>query len=490
MNPLNRPQQHIIKQISAELFLPASLQKEDSTLLLKKAVEVAVDRLESKLDQTFGESLYRLESLLVELSLNEDDLPRLSERLEEALIENIMKAAQAVQTESDEPDENKRLEKIEPEQHRRDLLTCFLQTGQWPWWAEGASFAELEEELREMSSRDWLEFIIPLAQDHSNVLTRLATQFPVSLVQDLLKKSAYEAKSKADEVLQLLDEIARFLKAQDLAYGKQQKIITQLYGDALSGMLFEEPRDLLLRNLITAMLKSIGDTAIDKAVEMSDSEAAKVWKRWLRQSDYAEEKGWLKEDEEVPSELSKEDVDDSEEVEETDDFETFKEHDFAVHNAGLVLLHPFVKLLFDNLALLDDGIFLTEEARERGVCLLHYLATGSEEFPEHKLVLPKFLCGWPIEQPVNRFLPVSDYEKEECIALIASAVNHWEALKNTSPEEFQHGFLQRSGSLKREVFGWSLYIERKPQDILLEKLPWELSVVKHDWMDEMLTIQW
>jgi len=35
-----------------------------------------------------------------------------------------------------------------------------------------------------------------------------------------------------------------------------------------------------------------------------------------------------------------------------------------------------------------------------------------------------------------------------------------------------------------------LYIEEKTIDILLDKLPWNLSIIKLKWMDEILTVHW
>jgi hypothetical protein len=156
----------------------------------------------------------------------------------------------------------------------------------------------------------------------------------------------------------------------------------------------------------------------------------------------------------------------------------------------LVLLHPFIDRLFANLGHIEEGKFVSDATRERAVCLLHYLTTGATEFPEPALVLPKFLCDWPIDQPVNRFLPISDYEKEECDNVLNSCINHWQVLKSTSISGLQTGFLQRDGILKSEEFGWSLYVEKKTQDVLLDKLSWGLSVIKFNWMENMLTIKW
>jgi hypothetical protein len=161
-----------------------------------------------------------------------------------------------------------------------------------------------------------------------------------------------------------------------------------------------------------------------------------------------------------------------------------------VSHAGLVLLHPFLPNFFKNLGYLEKSEFINEAARERAVCLMHHLASGNEEFPEFELTLPKFLCEWPLEKPVKRYLPLTDTEKEEAVHLLQSCIQHWDALKSTGIDGLRQNFIRRDGILRKEPFGWSLYVEQNTHDILLQKLPWNLSVMKLPWMDEMLTVHW
>jgi len=162
----------------------------------------------------------------------------------------------------------------------------------------------------------------------------------------------------------------------------------------------------------------------------------------------------------------------------------------SVHHAGIVLLHSYLPLLFKRLGYIENGSFRNQETRERAVCAIYYLATGESEFPEEELGLAKFLCSWPHGKPINRYLKFSSYEKEECDNLLISVISHWKALKNTSISGLQTSFLQREGILKKEEFGYTLYVEELTHDILLQQLPWSYSVVKLSWMSEMLSVQW
>lgn len=479
MNSLDNAQQHIVKKIKAELTIsPALSQEGDRSEHLKRAIQKALDNIVPELDRKYGDNRsYRVEYLPIELNLQKNDLSRLEMLIEEALVDKIVNVQHQVDAQNKGFDEEQYLDKINPEQRREDLLRYFLQTGQFPWWAEGTSFTDIDDRLREISAKEWRNLIKPLARSSPEVLSRLAAQFPEGLLQQLIKKSSGRKASSVDEIIKALKDISSFLGEQHLAYGTRRRIVTQLYEHAFLGILFNEETKPILSKIMGATLASFRD--VETGLE--------EWKKWLEKSD-GNKDFWidlLDDKPEIEAERKKE------EKEERDrDAEIGEDDDLSVTNGGLVLLHPFIESLFGNLGLLEEGEFSQVSARERAVCLLYYLATGRKEFPEHELILPKFLCGWPSGEPINRFLPFSEYETEECNKVLNSAISHWEALKSTSIEGFRSNFLQRKGILREEEFGWSLYVERETQDILLEKLPWNLSVVKHEWMDEMLTVHW
>jgi Contractile injection system tape measure protein len=106
-------------------------------------------------------------------------------------------------------------------------------------------------------------------------------------------------------------------------------------------------------------------------------------------------------------------------------------------------------------------------------------------------VLPKLLCGWPLNEPVVRGLDLPEAALEEGEHLLQTAITYWEALKSTSPDGLREGFLQREGKLTRSGEGnWKLQVEQQAIDILLGSLPWGLSMVTLPWMDELLIVEW
>ena len=64
-----------------------------------------------------------------------------------------------------------------------------------------------------------------------------------------------------------------------------------------------------------------------------------------------------------------------------------------VHNAGIVLVAPYLQRLWGILELTANGSFIDDTAAQRAVHLLQYIVTGKSETPEYQLVLNKLLCG-------------------------------------------------------------------------------------------------
>lgn len=161
-----------------------------------------------------------------------------------------------------------------------------------------------------------------------------------------------------------------------------------------------------------------------------------------------------------------------------------------LNQAGIVLLHPFLPPYFESIGLLSDRQFQDGACQQTAIYLLHYLATGATDPPEYELVLPKLLCGWPLDTPVVcPDLPTAALEEAE--HLLQAAIDHWQALKSTRPDGLREGFLQREGKLTCSCDRtWKLQVEQQAIDVLLSRLPWSVSIVKLPWMDDLLTVEW
>ncbi len=163
-----------------------------------------------------------------------------------------------------------------------------------------------------------------------------------------------------------------------------------------------------------------------------------------------------------------------------------------VQNAGLVLLHPFLVRFFDQVGLVKEKQFVDQDARVRAVHLLQYIVTVEQQSPEQELFLNKLICGLEPEYPVPSGIELSRQEREESENLLKSVVGHWKALKKSSPEAIRTTFLRREGLVSREGMhgGWKVTIERNTFDVLLDRLPWGLSMIKMPWNSYLIHVEW
>ena len=162
-----------------------------------------------------------------------------------------------------------------------------------------------------------------------------------------------------------------------------------------------------------------------------------------------------------------------------------------VGNAGLVLLAPYLPVLFDRTGLLvrpDTQIEPTDIPR--ALRLLDYLVYGQAQPSDPGLELSRILCGIPFSQPVAASADLSEGDAGLCDGLIAAAISNWTALGNISPAGLRETFLQRHGELRQENDRVELAVERNAFDVLLDQVPWSFTSIRHCWMPERLQVVW
>ena len=161
-----------------------------------------------------------------------------------------------------------------------------------------------------------------------------------------------------------------------------------------------------------------------------------------------------------------------------------------IENAGLVLFWPFLGRFFTNVGLMEDGAFLSLQHQERAAVYLQYLLGDDPSLEEFTLPLNKLLCALPIEHPLTYAQPINEKEKEFCQELLQSTIENWSSLRGTSIPGFQGSFLNRQAVLKKQENGWLLQVEKMAFDMLLEQLPWPVSIVKLTWMEQPIYVEW
>lgn len=162
---------------------------------------------------------------------------------------------------------------------------------------------------------------------------------------------------------------------------------------------------------------------------------------------------------------------------------------------GLVLLHPYLPRLFSGLGWIAEdhprGQPLSPTVLPPAAALLHWLATGRDEPYEFELPLIKVLLGLAPDDPLPVAAGLLDAAmREEGEALLAAAIAHWPALGQTSIAGLRISFLQRAGLLYPAPEGWLLRPQSETYDLLLDRLPWGISLIRLGWMRGCLHTEW
>jgi hypothetical protein len=169
----------------------------------------------------------------------------------------------------------------------------------------------------------------------------------------------------------------------------------------------------------------------------------------------------------------------------------------AIHvaNAGLVLVSAYLPRLLQQLDFLAPDPsgrleWRSADLRDRAVHLLQWLVDGRCDAPEPQLALNKLLCGMEPSEPVAAAIAPTQAELNACGALLAAVIANWPALRSSSIKALRETFLQRDGRLARGENGWTLEVERKVLDILIDQLPWGFSTILQPWMRALLIVSW
>ncbi|MFT4713865.1 MAG: hypothetical protein ACI8W1_002358, partial [Candidatus Azotimanducaceae bacterium] len=170
---------------------------------------------------------------------------------------------------------------------------------------------------------------------------------------------------------------------------------------------------------------------------------------------------------------------------------SFSETDaIYVGNGGLVILWPFLQPFFDRLGLTHNKQFKDTSSAQRAVGLLQYLASGDESPLEFLLPLNKMLCGLAPESVFDFGVEISLEEKQECDDLLAAVIQQAPILKSMSIAGFRVSFLRRQGQLSSRDGQWLLRVEHETHDIVLDRFPWGISIIRLPWMTAIMQVEW
>lgn len=328
----------------------------------------------------------------------------------------------------------------------------FLQTGTLPWNARHVSLASLETIVLELTAKQptsILQLFIQVIKNQPTSLQRLVRQCSSEWLEQLVS-----------QFLQMPVSIIKNLVKQQIKL--QNKTVTPLFLQTIYQAIFTY--------LTTAENPTIdGVQRAVASVNIVESPAAAIQKETVKH------KVILHPKENITSKTTTDPLPDNA---------------LFIDNAGIILLAPFLPILLETVTFTMGGQFLDRTTQERAIHLLQYIITGEENTAEHLLTLHKILCNLPVQEPIQRFVPLTESEKEEADHLLQVAIEHWGALGNTSPNGLREGFLQRTGKLTYQADKWLLQVEHKAIDILLDRLPWSYNIIKLPWMQTPIYTQW
>ena len=161
-----------------------------------------------------------------------------------------------------------------------------------------------------------------------------------------------------------------------------------------------------------------------------------------------------------------------------------------VSNSGLIILWPFFTAFFERAGYVQEAAFISASHQNRALYALQYLGYNGIDFPEYELPLNKMLVGMPVEDTVDPIEALTTEEKDLSASLLEGLIHNWPKVQNSSPEAIQETFMQREGILKLSSDHLELRVERRGVDILMDTIPWELSLINLPWMEKPLHIVW
>jgi hypothetical protein len=482
-------QRHVIKRQVLEIQVQGSeeawqLQQELSRVYHRRIIPL-IDRCCSELSAP--DRLHRIESL--QLDLGTIDPGRLESDLV-AKVEAALRPALAQQIGALEQDDRNRPDQQPQVRSQLELFALFARTGSLPWWADPYRPRLVEGSLQHLlkAAPDALRrLMIELIQER-RPLPRIVTHFDdahLTLLAALLAPAGQE--HLAHEFAKLIPMLGKTRAGGSRSPAQLRRITweqfliiaTQQRSRPATAAAFY--RELLPR---LAIQLRTDYTALAADIRQQISQDPTRIPPALRQA----VEPWSGEQVEPP--IAKQPVSPLPSGEPPLDINFSDGDALYIANAGLVILWPFLSHFFGSLGLLQENQFVADEARQRAVGLLQFLATGDPAFPEYQLPLNKILCGQEPDALFDFGPMLTDEEVHEGNDMLQATITQAPILRDMSIMGLRGTFLLRPGALRTRDDAWLLQVERETYDVVLDRFPWSWSWIKMPWMAAPLQVEW
>lgn len=165
-----------------------------------------------------------------------------------------------------------------------------------------------------------------------------------------------------------------------------------------------------------------------------------------------------------------------------------------VENAGVVLVYPFMNMLFRKLGMTSPNPYtLTDkEAQLKAIFIIQYILYGDDKtkFKEEELILNKIIVNW--EGPLPAEYKLEESDKRLINEMLEAVKSSWQKMKGTAVATFRMAFLQRPGLIKPsdDEHLVNLEVEERPYDLLFESLPWSIAYSRIFNSEKRFKIKW
>lgn len=443
-----------------------------------------------------GDNYITIDKLAIDATVDKKDW---QQKIRNELIFNLSRKLQDYKAAPDKkPDE----QKSEARSHKLDeLILFYFEKGYLPWWSK--AFVEnnfdtvLYNWIQEKKSQARIDAIIFKLQQINSVpvIQRIVNLVPVRLYFTLLQ---HIFKKETDIVAQAESFLSEILKS--ITSKTKQKTISIAFYEVLLAMLIKNNKKAdveLSRQVFQTALKNetpVIASVLKTATGKSGLSANRFAKAWQNISSAEIKDSYGKHSEETKKEnehiyhraidqLTNKAVEKNSMKGITEDLR----EGIYIENAGAVVIAAFLPRLFERLKIIDKAEIINPGL---GALMIQYAVSGKTKAEEHELVLPKILCGINPELPVNTARKITRAQQSEADEMLRAVIEHWSAIKNTSVEGLRESFLKRNGKLMLAEDEWLLQAEQKAYDMLLQQLPWNISMIKLPWMKNLLKTEW
>jgi Contractile injection system tape measure protein len=477
-------QEHTIKKFSVELQMEA---QQNAYALQRRCVQTIKENILPQIDSVLSAHFSNGETVLI--NRIEIDLGTIkSATLEKEFIQKYVSAFSSkikeIKTGSQLPISEVNITDEDTATIKQFL--CFLATGKMPWASYNINFNNWQQAVLTALPKKTNEFkaaFTELLATNETAAERLVNQFDDNFIEVVISLYAPALKDNIIRIFESLHNTmpvnylstARVIFYKAILFyitGESNKTTTyyladmQFYLKNISEALLSKDALQKLAAAITALFKT---SKIEGAAVSITNDAKTVLQKADKENT-------------VQQQAQKNSVNEA-----ATDAATY------ITNAGIILLHPYLKTFFTAAGLLNnEDDFKDEYCKQKAVHLLQYAATAQQQLPEYMLILNKLLCGIPGATHIDRFIELTTEEMAMANELLQAVINNWAILGNTSVTALQETFLQRKAKLFfNEAAGhWQLQVERTGLDVLLDKIPWGFAYVKLPWMPQAIITDW